>query len=155
VANNTDDYRLVRLFLTLGKLADEDVLRVLAFLMAETLEAASGTVEALGSHLGVDMTAYWQPDEAFFDLLRDKQAINAMLADIAGKDVAAANIAEPVRTQKRIIRDFLAGTGRPKVEDWLPGYMTFPFRAYTSAGGGALQGDSERMQSLLNAPDTD
>jgi len=151
VANNTDDYRLVRLFLTLDKLPDEDVLRILTCLMAETLEAASGTVEALGSHLGMDMKAYWQPDDAFFNLLRDKKAVNAMLADIGGTDVAAANIAEPVKTQKRIIRDFLAGTGRPKVEDWLPGYLEFPFRAYTRAGGGALQGDSERMQSLLSS----
>lgn len=149
VANNTDDYRLAGLFLTLNRLSDEEVLRILTYLMAETLEAASGTVEVLGSHLAVDMKAYWQPDDAFFDLLRGKKAINAMLAEVGGEDTAQASIAEPVKGQKRIIRDFLAGTGRLRVEDWLPGYMEFPLRAYTQAGGGGLQGDSGRMQSLL------
>jgi ParB family transcriptional regulator, chromosome partitioning protein len=54
-----------------------------------------------------------------------------MLADVAGKGVADANVTERAKVQKQIIRDFLAGTnGRAKVEGWLPAVMAFPFQAY-------------------------
>ena len=42
----------------LMKLSDADVLRVLAFVMAESLEAGTAVVEALGSFLQVDMADY-------------------------------------------------------------------------------------------------
>jgi len=149
VRNNTDDYRLVGLFAALLKLSDEQVMRVLAFVMAETLEAGSATVEALGSHLNVDMREYWQPDAAFFDLLRDKAAINAMLAEIGGKEVAAGNLTTTAKVQKKIIGDFVTGEGRPRAEGWLPGYMEFPFRAYTQGGGGPLSANAARIGGLI------
>jgi len=149
VRNNTDDYRLVSLFAALLKLSDEQVMRVLSYIMAETLEAGSGTVEALGAHLNVDMRDYWHPDAAFFDLLRDKAAINAMLAEIGGKEVAEGNLTITAKVQKKIIGDFVTGEGRPKVEGWLPGYMEFPFRAYTEGGGGRLSADAARIAGLL------
>ncbi|WP_245299602.1 MULTISPECIES: hypothetical protein [Mesorhizobium] len=63
------------------------------------------------------MAAFWQPDDALFDLLRDKEIANAMLADLAGKHVADGNVAEKVKTQKKIIRDFLSSeNGRRQVE---------------------------------------
>ncbi len=52
--------------------------------MAESLEVGNASVEALGNLLTVSLSEVWTPDAAFFDQLRDKQAINAMLADIAG-----------------------------------------------------------------------
>jgi len=113
------------------------------------LEAGSGTVEALGAHLNVDMRDYWHPDAAFFDLLRDKAAINAMLAEIGGKEVAEGNLTITAKVQKKIIGDFVTGEGRPKVEGWLPGYMEFPFRAYTEGGGGRLSADAARIAGLL------
>jgi len=149
VRNNTDDYRLVSLFAALLKLSDEQVMRVLSYIMAETLEAGSGTVDALGAHLNVDMRDYWQPDAAFFDLLRDKAAINAMLANIAGASIAKANIATTAKVQKKIIRDFITGEGRPKAEGWLPAYMAFRFRAYTQGGGGSLSDNAARIAGLL------
>jgi len=149
VRNNTDDYRLVSLFAALLKLSDDQVMRVLSYIMAETLEAGSGTVEALGSHLNVDMRAYWQPDDAFFALLRDKPAINAMLADIGGKEVAEGNLTTAAKVQKTIIRDFITGEGRPKAEGWLPAYMAFPFRAYTESGGGTLSANAARIEGLI------
>jgi len=149
VRSNTDDYRLVSLFAALLKRSDDEVMRILAFVMAETLEAGTGTVETLGSHLNVDMREYWQPDDAFFDLLRDKAAINAMLADIAGASIAKANVATTAKVQKKIIADFVTGEGRPKAEGWLPGYMAFPFRAYTESGGGALSADTARIGGLI------
>tara|TARA_R110002110_G_scaffold335256_1_gene545992 strand:+ start:38 stop:1759 length:1722 start_codon:yes stop_codon:yes gene_type:complete len=150
VRSNGDDYRVVELFAALLKLSDEDVMRVLAFVMAETLEAGTGVVEALGTHLKVDMGDYWQPDDAFFDLLRDKAAVNAMLRHIGGKAVADANVTATTKVQKKIIRDFITGDGRKKAEGWLPHYMEFPFKAYTKGGGGRLTDNTARIKSLIS-----
>lgn len=104
--------------------------------MAETMQAGSAVVEAVGMHLNVDLGAVWQPDDAFFDLIRDREVANAMLSDIAGMSIADANMSEKVKTQTKIVRDFIEGTnGRTKVESWLPGWMAFPARAYTERGG--------------------
>jgi ParB family transcriptional regulator, chromosome partitioning protein len=133
---NGDAFALASVFARLLTLPDEDVLRVLSLVMAETLEAGSAVIEALGNHLGVDMAACWQADDAFFELLRDREIANLMLADIGGKHVADGNVSEKAKTQKTIIGDFLAGeNGREKVETWLPRWMKFPAESYTDRGG--------------------
>lgn len=130
-----DGHDLHGLFARLLAMSDADVLRVLAFVVAESLPAGTAMTEALGMLLGVDMVKCWQPDETFLDLLRDKRAVNAMLGEIAGRQSADANIAEPVRVQKKIIRNCLDGSRTPQVPDWQPRYMAFPMRAYTGNGG--------------------
>ncbi|WP_246094026.1 ParB N-terminal domain-containing protein [Mesorhizobium sp. 10.2.3] len=133
---NGDAFALAAVFARLLALCDDDVMRVLGLVMAETLEAGSAAVEALGNHLGIDMGAWWQADDAFFDLLRDREIANSMLADLAGKPVADGNVAEKVKTQKKIIRDCLAGeNGREKIDNWLPNWMKFPVESYTKRGG--------------------
>jgi len=118
--------------------------------MGESLEAGSAVVEALGVHLKVEMGIAWQPDDAFFDLIRDRQVVNAMLAEVAGKPVADGNVAEKLKTQKQIIRDSLAGTnGRTRVEGWLPGWMQFPVRAYTDRGGLRIAEHWARVRPLF------
>ncbi len=149
VRANGDDTRVVDLFAALLKLPDADVMRVLAVVMAETLEAGTAVVEALGTHLKIDMRGYWQADDAFFDLLRDKAAVNAMLRHIGGKGVADANVTATAKAQKKIIRDFLTGDGRKQVEGWQPHYMAFPFKAYTKGGGGRLSENAARIKSLM------
>lgn len=68
--------------------------------------------------------------------MRDKPAINAMLAEVAGKRSATANVACTAKVQKDIIKACLAGTeGRTKVEGWLPRYMRFPMQGYTKRKG--------------------
>ena len=150
VRSNGDDHRVVELFAKLLGLSDDDVLRVLAIVMAETLQAGTAVVEALGTHLKVDMRDYWEADDAFFDLLRDKEAVNAMVRHIGGKHVADANVTATTKVQKKIIRDFMTGDGRKKVEGWLPHYMAFPFRAYTKRGGGRLSDNTARIKSLIS-----
>ena len=128
---NGDGYRTAAVFARLLAMPDEEVQRVAAFIMAETLAAGSPLVEAVGVHLKVDARQHWQPDDAFFELARERATVNAMLAEVGGKSVADANLAERAKTQKQIIRDFLDGTnGRTRVEGWLPGFMAFPFRLY-------------------------
>jgi ParB family chromosome partitioning protein len=149
---NGDDYSTAETFARLLALPDDDVLRVLAVVMGETLEAGSAVVEALGAHLKLDMGAVWQPDEAFFDLIRDRQVVNAMVAEVAGKRSADANVAEKLKTQKQIIRDSLTGSnGRDKVEAWLPGWMQVPVRSYTDRGGLRTADQWARVQSLFAA----
>ncbi len=109
---NGDNYRVAKIFASLLKLSDEDVLRVLAVVMAETLQAGTAVIELLGQHLNIDMRDYWQPDEAFFDLLRNKSAVNAMVRHIGGKRVADGNVTATTKAQKKIVRDFLTGDGR-------------------------------------------
>ena len=150
VRSNGDDHRVVELFAMFLKLSDDDIMRVLAVVMAETLEAGTAVVEALGTHLKVDMRDYWQADDAFFDLLRDRAAVNAMLRHIGGKRVADANVTATTKVQKKIIRDFIAGDGRKKVDGWQPHYMAFPFKAYTKGGGGRLSENTARIKSLIS-----
>ncbi|RWD48625.1 MAG: ParB/RepB/Spo0J family partition protein [Mesorhizobium sp.] len=147
---NGDDFATARIFACLLALSDDDVMRVLTIVMAETLEAGSAVIEALGNHLNLDIGPWWQPDDAFFDLLRDKEIANAILADVAGKNVADGNVAEKVKTQKKIIRDCLAGeNGRRQVDNWLPRWMKFPAESYTTRGGFRTADQWARVRSLF------
>ncbi|TIR18311.1 MAG: hypothetical protein E5X34_22330 [Mesorhizobium sp.] len=145
-----DDFALASVFARLLALSDEDVGRILALVMAETLSAGSAIVEALGNQLGLDMRGWWQPDDAFFDLLRDRQVANEMLADIGGRHVADGNSSEKVKTQKKIIRDFLSGeNGREPVDGWLPRWMAFPVSSYTGRGGFRTADQWAKVQMLF------
>ena len=147
---NGDDFGTASIFARLLALCDDHVMRVLSIVMAETLEAGSAVIEALGNHLNVDIGACWQPDDAFFDLLRDKEIANSMLAEVGGKHVADGNVAEKVKTQKKIIRDFLSGdNGRRQVETWLPRWMKFPVESYTDRGGFRTADQWARVRSLF------
>ena len=104
--------------------------RILTFVMAETLQAASPLVERLGKHLGVDMREHWVADDAFFEVIRDKGVINAMLREVAGKAVADVHVADTAVKQKQLIRDYLDGKGHKSAEGWLPRYLRFPAKTY-------------------------
>jgi len=129
---NGDSYPTAMLFAKLLTMKDADVSRILTFAMAESLEAGTCLVEAIGNHFATDATNKWQADDVFLDLLKDKKAINAVLADIATRQIAEANAATTGKVQKGIIRDFIRGeNGRKKHKDWLPKYMRFPFMGHT------------------------
>jgi len=147
-----DAYPTAAVFAKLLALSDADVLRVAACVMAETLAAGSATVEAVGNHLAVDAGTHWRPDDAFFDLIRDKAVINAMLAEVAGKAVADGNVAEKGKTQKKIVRDCIDGAnGRAKAEGWLPGWVAFPVRTYSESGTLGTAEEWARVRGLFDA----
>lgn len=123
------------IFAKLVTMSEADVMAVLTFIVAETLPSGSAIVEVLGTMLGTDMSAYWSPDDIFLDLLRDKEAINACVKDIAGKASADAHVSSTAKVQKKIIRDCLDGTRTSGKKDWKPRYMEFPMRGYTKRGG--------------------
>lgn len=91
--------------------------------------------ENLGVILGTDGCQCVQTDEAFFDLLRDKAVINAMLRDIGGRAVAEASIASTANVQKKVIMDCLGGTRKGGKDIWLPRCASFPTCACTKRGG--------------------
>ena len=133
---NGDDYGLAGLFLRLLDLPDACVMEVVAIVMGETLMAGSAAVDAVGLQIGVDMARYWQADDAFFELIRDKEVLTRIVAEVAGETVAAANAGEKSKTMKKVVRDHLDGNdGRTKVENWVPRWMAFPPSAYTARGG--------------------
>ncbi|MDX8494171.1 ParB/RepB/Spo0J family partition protein [Mesorhizobium sp. VK22B] len=147
---NGDDFALASVFARLLALPHDDVLRVLALVMAETLCTGSAIVEALGNHLGLDMRGHWQADDAFFELLRDRQVATEILADVGGRLVADGNSSQKLKTQKKIIRDFLCGeNGRQKVDGWLPRWMAFPVSSYTDRGGLRTADQWAKVQTLF------
>jgi ParB family transcriptional regulator, chromosome partitioning protein len=135
VKPNGDDYSLAHLFTRLLKLPEDDVLRLLALAMAETLASGTATAEAVAMATSATLND-WRLDDTFFDLLGGKDVVQAMLADIASPAVADGNKGETAKVQKGIIKDFLHGTnGREHKMDWLPPYFQFPPQAYTERGG--------------------
>lgn len=133
---NGDDHGLCQTFHRLLELPDNVVLDIVAVAMGETLAVGSAAVDAVGSHLSIDMADWWQADACLFELVRDREIASALLAEIAGEVVAKANEGEKAKTLKKIARDALEGeNGRAKVERWVPRWMRFPPAAYTSRGG--------------------
>lgn len=127
---------VVAIFQRLLGLPDSLVLEVIAIVIGETLASGSAAVEAVGMEIGVDMARYWQADDAFFDLIRDREVLGRIVAEVAGESVAAANAGEKSKTLKAIVRDHLDGTnGRAKRDAWVPRWMAFPPIAYTARGG--------------------
>ncbi len=116
-------------------LDDESVMKIFTFVVAETLPCGSALVEVLSNQLDVDMAEYWQSDECFLSLLRDKSVINAVLKDTAGKAKADGNITSTAKVQKQLISEALAAKSDSDKPAWLPRYMRFPMRSYTKQGG--------------------
>jgi ParB family chromosome partitioning protein len=115
----------------LMQLSDKDVLGILAVVMAETLGVGTDLVDTLGATLAVDVAAHWQPDDTFFELVRDREVIGAMLAEVIGETAAATYLTYTGTKKKALIRKALGGEGRSKVEGWLPRYLRFPQGQYT------------------------
>jgi ParB family transcriptional regulator, chromosome partitioning protein len=131
-----DGDRLTAIFLGLLGLPDAKVMDTVAVLIGETLAAGSPAVEAVGLELGLDMARWWQADAALLDLIRDKDVLGLIVAEVAGDTVARANAGEKTATLRKIVGDHLAGAdGRTKVEKWVPRWMAFPPAAYTTRGG--------------------
>lgn len=127
---------VVGIFQRLLDLPDAVVMEVIAIVMGETLASGSAAVEAVGMEIGVDMARCWQADDTFFELIRDREVLTRIVAEVAGETVASANRQEKTKTLKRIVRDHLDGTnGRDRRENWVPRWMAFPPAAYTARGG--------------------
>ena len=134
------------------ELPDAVVMEVLALVMAEKLATGSELIETLGPVLSVDMANYWQADQAFYDLLRDREVMTAILAEVGGAAVASANAKEKGKVIKGVIADCLTGSNeRPKTQSWVPKWMAFPPAAYTDRGGVATVAAADRARWLAES----
>lgn len=149
VRPNGDDYGVASIFAQLLKLPDDDVLRLVALAMAETLSAGTATAELAGAVTGATLND-WRPDDTFFDLLNGKDVVNALLADIGSPAIADGNKAEPAKVHKGIIKDIMRGeNGREANADWLPAYFRFPAKAHTQRGGIAIVDKWQNVAELI------
>jgi ParB family chromosome partitioning protein len=140
------EHGVAGLFTRLAALSDDEVMSILPIVMGETLAVGSAEVDMLGQLTGTDMRADWQGDAVLPDLIRDKQLLTAIVAEIAGADVAEANAGATAKVQRGILVDCLTGSnGRAKVEGWLPRWFAFPPSGYTGRGG---IGCVERSESI-------
>jgi ParB family transcriptional regulator, chromosome partitioning protein len=118
--------RTATIFVRLQGMPDGDVLALLAVAMAETLTMGTGLIDTLGQVFAVDVGQQWQPDDLFFDLAKDREAVSAMLTEIIGETAVRSYLTETGTKKKMIISRVLAGDGRTKVDGWLPRYLRFP-----------------------------
>jgi ParB family chromosome partitioning protein len=111
----------VRVFQRLLKLKDADVARIAAFVMAETLAAGSAVTDFVGTHAKVNPRAHWTPDAVFFDLLRDRTAVNGMIGELSGKKAADRLVSAKLKEQRAALVTAAGGDAA-----WCPGWMRFP-----------------------------
>jgi len=148
-----DDEREIHVteyFAALMRMTVEETMRVLTHCMAVSIECGTPTVEAVLHVTGCDLADYWKPDEAFFALLKDKRAINAMLADIARPSVAEGMLTETGKVQKTAIRNRIAGHGVPKGKpDWKPKWMQFPPAGHIKDAPNSVADDWKSIAGLF------
>ncbi len=135
IRRNGDPQRLCVVFAALLTMTEDEVSEVVAFTMAETLDAGGPVTESVLQVCGTDLAAYWAPEPVFFELLRDKAAINAMIADIASPALAASCAKETATAQKVILMRRISVDGCEPRPDWRPGWMRVPPARVISGGG--------------------
>lgn len=116
-----DDEATAQVFARLARLSEANLARVAAFVMAETLAVGSALVDTVGVGAGVKPRDQWSPDEAFYGLLRDRDAVNGMLAEVAGKKLADKSLTTKLKDQKAMLAKLVL-----EKPDWAPGWMRFP-----------------------------
>jgi ParB family chromosome partitioning protein len=147
------EHGVAGLFTRLAALSDAEVMSILPIVVGETLAVGSAEVDLLGQRLGTDMRASWQDDAVLPELIRDKQLLTAIVAEVAGADVAEVNADETAKVQRGILVDCLTGNnGRAKIEGWLPKWFAFPPSGYTERGGIGCVERSTAIAGLLPPP---
>jgi ParB family chromosome partitioning protein len=148
-----EDCGISGLLMQLLALPDEAVIGALAIVMAETLEAATPLIETLGRHLQIEMADSYEVDQTLLDLIKDREVLDAMVAETAGQVAADANAKATGKVKRQIVADCLAGNnGRAKVERFVPRWMAFPPSAYTTRGGVATVSRAAAVEGLFALP---
>lgn len=152
---NGNATHLCEVFVAMLAMDDAEALSVLTCFMAETLVAGGPVVEAVAASTETDMASYWKPEPVFFDLLRDKRAINAMVADIAGASIAKACLTDTGKVQKQIIGDWIEGEGCEAQTDWRPGWMQVPPTRLVDGAASASADAWGRIEGLFGEGEID
>lgn len=148
------DHGVAGLYARLAALSDEAVMRILPVVMGETFAVGSAEVDMLGQLTGTDMRTCWNDTTVLPELIRDKQLLTAIIAEVAGSDVAEANAEATAKVQRGILVDCLTGSnGRAKAEGWLLRWFAFPPSGYTTRGGVGCVERSENIAALVAQPE--
>ena len=131
VKTNFDGDTIATAFAKLLTLPDMDVLAILATVMAETHALGSAIVDTVGTQLGANIEGTWAPDATFFDLIRDKEVTNSLLAEVNGAAAAKRSLTVTTKDQKALIAKGLAGDGRKPAVVWAARWLAFPQTQYT------------------------
>ena len=121
-----DAYHLCEMFAALLAMSDAEVMQVMALAMAETLESGGPAVEAVLHACDTDPAGFWKPDEAFFDLLRDKRVITAFIADAVSPEAAREAGDGTAKAQKAQLAEALVARDTSVNSTWMLGWMQAP-----------------------------
>ncbi len=154
IGGDDGEHGVAGLFVRLAALSDDEVMGILPVVMGETLAVGGAEVDFLGQLTDTDMRTSWNDTTVLPDLIRDKQLLNAVVAEVAGAGVAEANAGATAKVQRGILVDCLTGSnGRAKVENWLPRWFAFPPSGYTERGGIGCVERSERIAPFIAPAD--
>ncbi|OZB12744.1 MAG: partitioning protein, partial [Hyphomonas sp. 34-62-18] len=121
-----DAYHLCETFAALLAMSDAEVMQVVAVAMAETLESGGPAVEAVLHACAADPATFWQPDAAFFDLLRDRRVTRSFLAETVSPEAAQKAETATLKAQKAQLVSALAARDGSDGDAWTPGWMQVP-----------------------------
>lgn len=121
-----DAYHLCETFASLLVLSDAEVMQVIAVAMAETLESGGLAVEAALHASATDPAAFWRPDAAFFDLLRDRRVTRSFLSEAVSPEAAQKAESATLKAQKAQLVTALAARDSTEGDAWTPGWMQVP-----------------------------
>jgi len=123
---SADAYHLCETFAALLAMSDAEVMQVMALAMVETLESGGPVVEAVLHACAADPAGFWKPDDAFFDLLRDKRVITAFIADAVSPETAREAEDATAKAQKAQLAEALVARDTSLNSAWMPGWMQVP-----------------------------
>jgi len=136
-------------------MADAEVLQVIALAMADTLESGGPAVEAVLHACSADPGEFWKPDEAFFDILRDKRAIGAFIADAVSPEAARDAAGETTKVQKAQLAEALAARETSHAAAWTPGWMQVPPTRHIEGAASPPADAWDRIAGLFEADVTE
>lgn len=146
-----DAYHLCEMFAALLAMSDAEVMQVMALAMAETLESGGPAVEAVMHACGTDAAEFWKPDDAFFDLLRDKRVINAFAADVVSPETAREAGDATAKAQKAQLAEALAARDTSRDSAWMPGWMQVPPTRHIEGAASPPADAWDRIAGLFEA----
>lgn len=146
-----DRYHLCETFAALLAMSDAEVMQVIAAAMAETLESGVPAVEAALHASATDPGAFWQPDAAFFDLLRDRRVTRSFLAETVSPEAAGKAETAPLKAQKAQLVAALAARDGAKGDAWTPGWMQVPPARHVDGAACAPADAWARIAGLFEA----
>ena len=146
-----DAYHLCETFAALLAMSDAEVMQVTALAMAEALESGGPAVEAVLHACAADPAGFWKPDDAFFDLLRDKRVITAFIAEAISPEAARKAESLTGKAQKDMLTAALAAEEDGEGISWSPGWMQVPPTRHVE-GAACLPADAwDRIAGLFEA----